>query len=695
MDSSYFYIMIIKSVKLENIRSYTNKEIVFPEGSLLLSGDVGSGKSSILLAAEFALFGMRGKKLSGNSLLRNGKNEGSVELKFSVDRKEIIIKRKLKRSKDNVGQSSGYIVIDGIKREATPIELKAAVVDILGYPKELVSKSKDLLYRYTVYTPQEEMKQILSENEEERLDTLRRVFGIDKYKRIRGNCDILLREMKERKKELEGRTADIEDKKTIKEKKEKEMADAFERKKEIEPKLEAAKKKVLLKKKEMADAEKLRKEENLLKREIVVNESEIRNAAEKIREYNYNKENDERKIAELEKSIFGKQKIDIKAIENEQEVAEQGIILEENRLREIEAKVNECSFIRRNSAAAKDKIMKIAKCQNCFQDVSEEHRRNIVLREDEFIKKADIDIAGYNNEMNAAKKKIIELNSKLKSCSDRIKENSAIEIVARNISDKKNNVSELIKKIDELNNKKIEIEAGRKMLLEKMKMFEGADERYNKIMQEVYAALDEQKKIEIEKNNAEREIENIKKIAADIEKEIEVKTEFKKKLEYVSELQLWIEESFSKLMSTMEKHVMMSIYNEFNSLFNKWFSMLMGEEGINAKLDDNFAPVIEQNGYETSVEFLSGGERTAAALSYRLALNKVVNDMMSGIKTKDLIILDEPTDGFSAEQLDRLRDVLDEIGAKQIIIVSHESKMESFVENVIKINKSEHMSEIG
>ena len=70
--------MLIRSVRLENIRSYTNETVEFPEGSTLLSGDIGSGKSTILLAIEFALFGL--KKGSGNSLLRHGKKEGSVEL---------------------------------------------------------------------------------------------------------------------------------------------------------------------------------------------------------------------------------------------------------------------------------------------------------------------------------------------------------------------------------------------------------------------------------------------------------------------------------------------------------------------------------------------------------------------------------------------------------------------------------------
>ena len=69
--------------------------------------------------------------------------------------------------------------------------------------------------------------------------------------------------------------------------------------------------------------------------------------------------------------------------------------------------------------------------------------------------------------------------------------------------------------------------------------------------------------------------------------------------------------------------------------------------------------------------------------------------MIGTIKTKDIIILDEPTDGFSTEQLDQVRIVLEQLSIKQVIIVSHESKIESFVDNVIRITKDEHVSEIN
>ena len=115
--------------------------------------------------------------------------------------------------------------------------------------------------------------------------------------------------------------------------------------------------------------------------------------------------------------------------------------------------------------------------------------------------------------------------------------------------------------------------------------------------------------------------------------------------------------------SAPTKKVMLKVHHDFDTLFQKWFMMLVDTEVMKIRLDEQFSPVIEQNGYEIDYGFLSGGEKTAAALAYRLALNQVVNSILSTIKTRGLLILDEPTDGFSSEQLDRMRDLLDELDA--------------------------------
>ena len=139
---------------------------------------------------------------------------------------------------------------------------------------------------------------------------------------------------------------------------------------------------------------------------------------------------------------------------------------------------------------------------------------------------------------------------------------------------------------------------------------------------------------------------------------------------------------------------MIKLKSDFSNLFSEWFSMLV-TDNFNVRLDDDFTPIIEQQDYEIDYAYLSGGERTAIALAYRLSLNQVINSLLSKIKTKDLVILDEPTDGFSEQQLDKMREVLDELNVGQLIIVSHEQKIEGFVDKVIRFRKEKGISEVG
>jgi exonuclease SbcC len=180
-----------------------------------------------------------------------------------------------------------------------------------------------------------------------------------------------------------------------------------------------------------------------------------------------------------------------------------------------------------------------------------------------------------------------------------------------------------------------------------------------------------------------------------LEKEILKKQESKTRMEKYTKYDRWIREFFTKLMGTIERHVMVNIQHEFNSLFQKWFSMLVMDENLNARVDADFSVIIEQNGFETDYSFLSGGERTAVALAYRLALNRVINDLTEKIKTKDLLILDEPTDGFSTEQMNSVRDVLDELNTRQTLIVSHEPKIEAFVDRTVRFVKEEGLSRLA
>jgi len=203
--------MLLKKLKIKNIRSYKEQVIEFPEGSTLLMGDIGSGKTSVLLALEFALFGLQpGQK--GNSLLRNNEADASVVLEFEVDGNNVIIERSLKKSGKSMAQADICISVNNERFEGSVTEIKNKILSLLNYPPEFAKKTNDL-FRFTVYTPQEEMKQIIQESNDVRLNTLRHVFGIDKYKRIEENIEILTSRIRQEIRIKEAEMGNVDSKK--------------------------------------------------------------------------------------------------------------------------------------------------------------------------------------------------------------------------------------------------------------------------------------------------------------------------------------------------------------------------------------------------------------------------------------------------------------------------------------------------
>ena len=684
--------MFLKSIKLHNIRSYENAEINFPLGSVLLAGDIGSGKSSILLAIEFAIFGAKKGELPAYTLLRHGKKEGYVELSMQIDSKDAIIKRTLKRSNDDIKQEAGYVIVNGIKKEGTAEELRAIVLELLGYPKDLVKKGKDLIYRYTVYTPQEQMKQILYEDNETRLETLRKAFNIDKYKRIRDNSRLIIASLREKKKHFEGFVLDLDYKKKELEDRKKEILEINKRINDLLPKIDELKNFIRQKKKSIENIENDIKELNALRKELSVTETSIKHKIEQNIRLNEEIKNSEMQIEDLKKILENKKLDDagiiIKKIdEREKEINQVDINYRDTikKIMEFEVKIEHCNKTIK-------KIESLELCPVCEQKVDQKHKHDINARENKKCEELIKDIRNYKEEESKLEKIKIQLKKEVDSL---MKEQNHLNILKikfenlqekLNFRDEKSSLKERIKKEIGLSNaKKIGLTA-------KIDKYSETEEKYKIVKKEIDGLLPQERFLELENGKYDAEKESIKRFVANIEKEIDAKQKAKEKLDYISQLSNWIEEFFVNLMSTMEKHVMVNIHSQFNELFKDWFDVLLEDESVNVGVDEEFTPVIEQDGYETSIENLSGGEKTSVALSYRLALNKVINDIAGESKTKDIIMLDEPTDGFSTEQLDKVRDVLDQLNMKQIIIVSHENKIESFVDNVIRVQKQEHVS---
>lgn len=198
----------------------------------------------------------------------------------------------------------------------------------------------------------------------------------------------------------------------------------------------------------------------------------------------------------------------------------------------------------------------------------------------------------------------------------------------------------------------------------------------------------------VQVSSMKTKIEESKKRAAELEAEVRSKEENVKKADFLSEFTIWLHDYFIPTVENIEKHVLITIHQEFNQLFQHWFSLLVEDPTKDALVDEDFTPIVEQDGYEQDIHYLSGGERTSIALAYRLALNMLVRKVSTSMKS-GLLILDEPTDGFSKEQLFKIRDILKELQCPQIVIVSHEKELENFADQVFKVTKVNGVSSVG
>jgi exonuclease SbcC len=149
------------------------------------------------------------------------------------------------------------------------------------------------------------------------------------------------------------------------------------------------------------------------------------------------------------------------------------------------------------------------------------------------------------------------------------------------------------------------------------------------------------------------------------------------------------------LVQDIEHSILATTETQFNRYFKEWCRTLAEEENIDIEINpENFQPTIMINGFESPFNDMSGGQKSALSLAYRLALNKVINTKHQDVKTKDLLILDEPTDGFSEQQVNKMQEVFDKLNTKQMIIISHERMLDSFVQNIFTFKKVKHQTKV-
>ncbi|KPJ83571.1 MAG: hypothetical protein AMS17_17345 [Spirochaetes bacterium DG_61] len=854
--------MRLKSLTLQNIRSYTDHSIDFRDGISLFEGDIGSGKSSILNAIEFALFGLG--NLSGAHLLRVGETRGGVELSLEVNERDYIFGRSLSRRSGKVSQDGCYIVEDGVQTHYNATDMKRRALQILNFREPLSPRSHSVIYRFAIFTPQEQMKEVVNQRPDKRKETLRKAFGIEEYDVAVSNADLIrrgllseIRILKTSEQEIVGINVKMEEEERNRVEAEGKITEAKKELDDVQIKIVAVIDKIEEKEGEEKVLRELSTKIELLNQEKSQLLKELKEISDKLVEYTEKLEEieeAERTCKELESgySEFNKLKKEIQGLEPKQydynenihqkELIESRIASERknledrlnsvnNRVESINSRMNslkkavkeitpltksaekleqETSDIEElrkkytdaqgRVQTAKQELIQLssskkekegewasiedlgigAQCPKCQQKLTEEHYKIVQIKYKD-------EIAELNSKINSAKQlqsghetaaeqlqgRIAEKDEKLRvlqqimlkleglktqrkslqslneehgeAISEALKFKSllegdsfAIEKLAQ-IKDIDSKLSDLKPHVDRYRTIKDKIEkyeaddierkyleskgiadrkseySEHKTQLEKNKeevngnlseTDEELRERYKeheekkKVIDELVelrsmqsSLLQSQTQFETVISEATIQLKALKERFDKLEKDLNRHKANLVQADILSVVRSWLEMVFIPSLQSIEKAVLLTLNQEFNSLFQRWFRDLIEIGELNGYIDEDFTPIVEQGGYELEVESLSGGEKTSLALAYRLALNIIVKQVTDTMKS-NLLILDEPTDGFSREQLFKMRDILNDVNCDQIIMVSHESELENVADHIYRVRKEGNTSTV-
>lgn len=853
--------MIIKKIEITNIRSYKDKTTIqLPVGRILFQGDIGSGKSTILSAIEFALFGLG--DIDANHLLRIGESKGSVLLEFESSGKTYNVFRSLLKRGNKIFQEEGFLYENGVKNSYSVGELKSKILDIIGINEKTQTKTTSTIYRFAIYTPQEMMKNVLTSNNEKRVEILRRAFGIEEYSTAKKNAEkfsswirtvtrikkTLLNDLSIYKadiQEIEGTTESLKEEidyikdtiVTLDDHIQLILKQMLETRKRMERILQAESS-ILHLQSTIDKNLKLKEETNLelvrINRELAdISQSEkiVANLTPKYQEYiqkrkdllgvteqatqydkllldkiklesninsdremlnsNIKRLDSELSELSLEREICNKEIKNLNHLKEEEILLSNNITDSGNFEMELEDVSDNLSNIKSEMISINKEISKQqseldtvlhlrqdAVCPYCKQKLDQQH---ILELENKFLQRKDFlenKLGQMEKELQENQDKKNEFLNRIKKVESKKSELQKIQLQIAKLNVVQKNIKLLDLKINEKTSGKRSMQAKLQdnYFLQKVKKLDGIADKlstlysykmsydsltkivndYQKtdlestylehcnlikskhrnieekrvkekslveLNDEIFALskkLDEMKavyqdsqeveinlkKLESEKLSFENELvrkkeylamrrteqdNNLKNIEA-ISKKINDLEERVDKIAFTDQIGTWLNQHFIPSLAQIESQVLISVREEFNKLFQKWFYLLIEVGDIDVEIDEYFTPIVNQSGYHLEVDSLSGGEKTSIALAYRLALNEMIRRII--MLDDNLLILDEPTDGFSKEQLIQIKLVLEELSAAQVIIVSHEKELEGFVETIFRVVKESEKSQV-
>jgi exonuclease SbcC len=692
--------MKIEIVQLENIRSHVKSTVPFTRGFNCLVGGLGCGKSSVLYAVDFALFGEPLGR-SFEYLLREGAASGKVTVQFTQNGKTYKLTRGLKRRGKGIGQDFEELklfedetLIASMKTDAIAEQFKA----ITGLDKDL--------YREIVWVRQEHLKELLDATPRVRQRRLDELFGLSDYETAWSNIAVYQRDY-DTEKRIHEKDPDV----VGLEKLSTEYNRVTEGFTLLEMELQNAIGKLAGAKKALEDADsKLKKleEKKLFIEELRRKEAKVQANISNVKDAS----------ASLTQRIEGKKTI-VDNLRQRQNSIDTQINSYKSKLEEVGIAANQpAEALRSRLAAFDDQLSSLkaeqeatvrnaqadqkrtaslsmeSRCPLCLQPLNDEYKNGLLQRiqqENTERQKTIKQLQSEIEELQRRKSVANEAFSNLQTLTLRT------EDLKMRIGEEDRNLSELSTEFEE----KRRLEADLLGQLEAIRVEIGRFE-----MSDLEAARAQREQAFRQYYQLESDLRTKENRKKDLLKRLD---ETKERIDHAQEKL----ERIQKIAKTVEvlgairdayRSIQPKLRSEFVKVLRNFVQQvldsLVGGEALllNVLIDETYTPYVKsESGADRDVSNLSGGERTLLAFAYRLGLGQLIMQSRTG-HGLSMLLLDEPTESLGREDgsIDRLAEAISRFKAiEQIIAVTHSEAFAEKAEHVIILEKEAGISKIS
>lgn len=641
---------MIKGIVLENWKTHKKSELNFDNGTNVLIGKMGSGKTSLIEAICFGLFGtfpaLQRKEISLEEIIMSKPYENDyakIKLEFEYRGELFSVERsifKKKSSQAKLYKNEEFLAGPQVS------EVSRKIAELLEVDYELFARA--------IYSEQNQMDYFLKLAPRERKEKFDALLGLDRYEKVRENAVKVKNKMKtlfeERKGFLE------QERKQFNEKELKELQEkAAEIKQEIrglEKKLLEGRKLLEEKEKKLKKAEEKRKEFELLERQSIQGKALVEELEKELREKKLEEEKTVlEKIKEKEKEMQEKEKLYRELNEEITELKEETAVCKNT-------VVNERELIKHLEKAH-------ANCPICKAILSKEKRETLLQEKKEFIEKLLSKGKKLDEEMEEKNKKLLKGEEEKKLLEkEKLQLNEQLKEI-HEMKEKKEKLQERRKELQEIEEKLKKLDFDKEGLQGTQREFEQLKERNNSLKKTMEMREELMKEVEKQVKGILERKHAMKKLEESIEK-------IKQSGEKISLFVNSLKETQAQLRNTLIETINQAMQDLWVRIYPyKDFSELR--------------MVIEEGNYELKVKtrgkkweriegVLSGGERSAVALTARIAFSLVLARNLSWL------ILDEPTHNLDMATIERvsllMREHLPEL-VEQVFLITHEREMEN------------------